>query len=309
MMRCTLWIPMVIASLALSAAGCRGKAEGKAQLPPAIGAGAPPLPELPKIESAPPPRAAGGAAPVATSDARATGTLYPHAEAALAPQASGIIAEVLVGEGDRVKKGDVVFRLDSGDAALRRQQAAAGLDAARVNLKAVKLEYDRTKALYEENAVNRAQWDAVEARHDAALVGVRQAEVALAMAMKALADTSVRTPIDGVVTAKLKNTGEMATMMPPTIVVVVQDQATLELRVRLPERSLMQVKPGDTLTASFEALGVKRSARVLRINPTVDMRSRTIEVVAELPNPDLALKAGLLAQVELGTPPDDGARR
>lgn len=294
--------------VALSAAACRGKAEGKNELPPATGPQAAPLPTLPKIDTSPPVPPS-GAGPVATSDARATGTLYPHAEAALAPQASGIIAEIPVAEGSRVKKGDVVFRLDSGDASLRRQQAAAGLEAARVNLRAVKIEYDRTKALFEQNAVNHAQWDAIQARYDGAVVGVRQAEVALSMAAKSLADTAVRSPIDGVVTAKLKNEGEMATMMPPTIVLVVQDQATLDLRVRLPERSLMSVKPGDTITATFEALGVKRTAKVTRINPTVDMRSRTIEVVAELPNPDLTLKAGLLAQVELGAPPDDGGKR
>lgn len=299
-MRRTFFAILATTSL-LAAAGCRGKAEGKAELPPATGDKAPPLPALPKIEApAAPPRSA---APVATSDGSATGTLYPHAEASLAPQASGVIAEILVDEGVRVKKGDVLFRLDAGDANLRRQQAAAGLEAARVNLKAVKVEYDRTKAMFDQNAVNRAQWDAIVARHDGAVVGVRQAEVALNMAQKAVTDTTVRSPLDGVVTAKLKNVGEMATMMPPTVVLVVQDQATLDLRFRLPERSLMAVKPGDTITARFEALGVERSAKVARINPTVDMRTRTIEVVAELPNPDLTLKAGLLAQVALGAPP------
>jgi RND family efflux transporter MFP subunit len=300
MLRRTLYAVIATTTL-VAAAGCRGKAEGKTELPPATGDQAPPLPALPKIHNAPPPPRAGAA--VTTSDGSATGTLYPKSEAQLAPQASGIIAEILVDEGAAVKKGDVLFRLDSADAGLRRQQAAAGLDAARVNLKAVKVEYDRTKSMFDQNAVNRAQWDAIVARHDGALVAVRQAEVALSMAAKALADTTVRSPIDGVVTAKLKNVGEMATMMPPTVVIVVQDQATLELRFRLPERSLMVVKPGEPITARFEALDVERTAKIARVNPTIDMRTRTIEVVAELPNPDLALKPGLLAQVSLGGAP------
>ena len=101
-------------------------------------------------------------------------------------------------------------------------------------------------------------------------------------------------------TAKLKNEGEMATMMPPTVVLVVQDQSVLELRFRLPERSLAEVKVGEAVTAKFEALGVTRQAKVTRIQPVVDPRTRTVEVVAEVPNPDGALKSGLLAEVELG---------
>jgi multidrug efflux pump subunit AcrA (membrane-fusion protein) len=119
------------------------------------------------------------------------------------------------------------------------------------------------------------------------------------MAQKALSDATVRSPFDGVVTAKLKSIGEMATMMPPTVVVTVQDQLVVELRVRVPERWLTQVRPGSVLHVRFDAIGVDREAKVARINPTVDARTRTIEVIAELDNPDLQLKPGLLAQVDL----------
>jgi RND family efflux transporter MFP subunit len=286
-------------TLLATGAGCRAKAEGKAELPPASGPGAAPMPTLPEVKAPPPATPAAAAA----GDTRATGTLYPRAEAQLAPSASGIIAEVRVAEGDRVKKGDVLFRLDTGDLDLRRQQAAAALDAARVQEKAARTELERSRALFEGKAMNRAQWDQIEARHDAAAVAVRQASVQLAMAQKALADATVRAPFDGVVTAKLKNVGEMATMMPPTVVVVVQDQSVVELRFRLPERLITKVNAGSTIRASFEALGITREAKVARVNPTVDMRTRTVEVVAVLDNPELQLRPGLLAAVEL---PGDG---
>jgi RND family efflux transporter MFP subunit len=142
--------------------------------------------------------------------------------------------------------------------------------------------------------------DQAQAAADGARVGVQQAEVALSMARKSLADATARSPIDGLVTAKLKNEGEMATMMPPTVVLVVQDQSVLELRLRLSEKSLIEVKVGEPVTAKFEALGITRQAKVSRINPSVDSRTRTVEVVADLPNADGALKSGLLAEVELG---------
>jgi multidrug efflux pump subunit AcrA (membrane-fusion protein) len=109
----------------------------------------------------------------------------------------------------------------------------------------------------------------------------------------------VRSPIDGVVVAKLKSEGEMATMMPATIVLVIQDQSTLELRFRLPERALRYVKIGASVKARFDALGVDREAKVTRIQSAIDAQTRTVEIVVELPNKDGALKAGLLASVEL----------
>ena len=288
----------IVLLLTAGLAGCKGGAEGKAALPPATGAGAPPMPVIPVGEAPGAP-----AQPVAASAGKTTGTLYPHAEAQLAPSASGVIDAINVDEGSQVKKGDVLFKLDARDAQLRRDQAGAALNSARVAERAAKVELDRARPMVDASAMNRSQWDAIQARHDAAVAGVQQAQVAVNMAAKAVADCAVRSPIDGVVTAKLKNVGEMATMMPPTIVLVVQQQATLDLRFRLPESALVTVKPGASLTARFDSLGVNRAAKVVRLNPTVDMRSRTVEAVAELDNADGALRPGLLAEIQLGATP------
>jgi RND family efflux transporter MFP subunit len=283
-------------AVAVMTAAC---GRGKAQLPPAQGEGAPPLPALPNL-TAPPPEATA----VVPTEGRTTGTTYPRAEAQLGPNTSGVIVKIHVNEGDPVRKGMVVFKLDDRDARLRVDQARAAREAAQVNLRAIQTEYDRTKPMFDEKAVTRLQWDQLVARLDRAKVGVQQADVALAMAEKTLADTAVRSPIDGVVTAKLKNEGEMATTMPPTVVLVIQDQSVLELRLRLPEHALGQVKVGDVVTARFDALDTVRPARVTRISQAVDARTHTVEVVAVIPNSDRALKSGLLASVELK--PRDG---
>jgi RND family efflux transporter MFP subunit len=281
-------------------AGCGRK---PAQLPPATGAGAPPLPALPEMAKQPETTA------VSPTEGRTTGTTYPRAEAQLGPNSSGLIAKINVEEGSTVRKGMVLFKLDERDAALRLEQARAAREAARVNLRAVQTEYDRTKPMFDEKAVNRMQWDQLVARLDAAKVAVQQADVAVSMADKAVADATVRSPIDGVVTSKLKSEGEMATTMPPTVVLVVQDQSTLDLRLRLPEHDLGKVKIGDVVTARFDALGTTREAKVIRINPAVDPRTRTVEVVASIPNPDRTLKSGLLAAVELTAPTRAAARQ
>lgn len=282
--------------LAAFAFAC-GRNDQAAELPPATGPGAPPLPELPAVAGD------AGARAVAPTAGHTTGTLYAHAEAALGPNASGVITKITVDEGARVKKGQVLVQLDARDARLRLDQARAALEAARVQLRAVQIEYDRTRSLYDQGAATKAVMDRAQAQLDAAQVGVTQAQAAVAMAEKGVADTVVRAPMDGVVVAKLKSEGEMVTMMPPTVVLVVQDQSTLDLKFRLPEEQLAHVHAGDPVTATLTSLGVTRSATVARVNPIVDPRTRTIEVVAELDNRDGALKPGLLAEVALGAAP------
>lgn len=283
--------PFVIAALCLSPA-CRDGAANK-DIPPATGPEAAPRPELPPLDTGD-----GGSATAAVSD-ETTGTTHPRARADVAPTMSGVIASIAVEEGDAVKKGQVLFRLRPADMVLRVKQAEAAKRSAEVALAAAKVEHDRMKTLFEKKAVDQASWDAVKARYDGALAAVDQATVGVSMARKSLADATVRSPIAGVVTAKLKNAGEMATMMPPSVVVTVEDHSVLELRFRLPERQVSAVKPGATVRATFSSIGVTRDAEVARISPNIDPRTRTFEVVAMVDNADGALKSGMLARVDL----------
>src|SRR5262249_29630550 len=181
-------------------------------------------------------KGSGEAKLVAPTEGRTTGTTSPRAEAQVAAKATGVIAKVFVNEGARVKKGMVLFKQETRDGELRVAQAQAAREAAQVSFKATETEHARAKILFEKNALSRMDWDQLQARLDGARVGVQQAEVAVSMAEKSLSDATVHSPIDGVVTAKLKSDGEMATMTPTTVILVVQDQSTLELRFRLPEK-------------------------------------------------------------------------
>ena len=290
-----IFSPRHLTVVLLLTAGCGANAEdGKSKLPPATGEGAAPMPALPRVETAAP------ASSLSPTVGRTTGTTYPRQESQLGPNASGVILEIPHKEGARVEKGTVLVRLDPRDASLRVLQAKAALSAAQVNLRATETEYQRGKQLMEKEAMNRAQWERLEASYEGAKVGVEQAQVAVQMAEKALSDTTVRAPFAGVVAMKLKSVGEMATMMPPTVVLVLQDQSVLELRFRVSEHAHKTVKIGDKLTARFGALDVEREATVVRIMPTVDPRTRTVELIAELENADGQLRPGLLADVRLG---------
>jgi RND family efflux transporter MFP subunit len=296
---------LAIAATLLFVGGCKKSKDTGKDLPPATGSGAKPLPELPAIATGSGSSAGTGSGSAPSEGPTAvSGTLEPREQVEVAPKASGTIIAITVDDGSKVKRGDVLFRLDSRDAQLMRKQAETQLAGARLALKTAQREYDRIKGLVAQNAVPGAQLDALEAQVDGAKLQIATAQNSLAMASKAIGDATVRSPIAGVVIKKLMSVGEYATMMPPSAVVVVQDQSSLELTFHLPERSLSSLHQDDPVTVAIESLGVTRAATIARISPQVDPRTRTIEVTAVLDNCDGALRPGLAAEVSLGAPTD-----
>lgn len=289
-------------SLPLALAGCRHSSAAE-ELGPATGKGAPPMPVMPALESS-------SSAEVATPNQmlRATGSTQALHQAELGPKMSGVLAAVTVEEGDKVRKGQPLFRLEATNAALAVRQQQAGLAQARVAHNQAELEYHRTKSLFDQGAVSPAVWDQARLGYERAQVAVQQAQVAVSSAQTTLGDTTVYAPFAGVVASKRKSTGETVTMMPPTVVIVVQDLSKIEVRVKLAENSLSRLKPGSPMKVHFPSLNTDRDVPIDRINPSVDPTSRTIEIVGVIPNQDKILKAGMLVEVTFpGTDVTDSA--
>lgn len=273
--------------------GCK-RTESKPELTSPSALPAPAIPSVSSLRTEDP-----DAGPGANTALSGTGTLYPREEAQLGPKMSGVLSSVMVEEGDRVKKGQILFKLDSSSSDLAVRQAKTQLDSAEVGLRAAELDYKRTKELHDRGSIAPATFDQVQARYDSARSNVAQAKVAVSMAQKQSGDSAVRSPIAGVVSAKLKSVGETVTMMPPTIVVVVQDTSVLELRARLPERALRTLMPGSTIRIKLPAMSLEKTVPIKRINPALDAVTRSVEVIAELDNADGKLKPGMLAELSL----------
>lgn len=292
-------------SIALFFTAACAKKEGAA-LPPPTGSGTPP-PAIPRLAQI------GKSAPegtVSSSNAAWTGTLFARHEAQLGPKMTGILSQLSVEEGDRVKKGQLLFRLDAAQPSLAVDQAKTAVASAQVGFDAAKLEFNRASELMKNGSIAPASFDQAKSGYDRAQTGLDQAKVALQMAQRSLSDTGITSPIDGVVTAKLKNVGETVTMMPPTVVLVVQDVDQLELRARLPEKALAQIKEGSPLRMTATSVGLTREVSIKRINPTIEARTRTVEVVADVDNSDGKLKVGMLVEVAVpGTPAGAAAQQ
>lgn len=291
-------LSVALLSLGLLAAGCDSADAQKPALPSAQ-ASAPKLPT--------PSKPAGTSTAIKAghrdlSSERHVATALPKHSADLGPKMSGTLISVDVEEGQRVKKGQVLFRLDTKVGRLSVAQAEAAMQGAVIARDNAKRELERQQQLAAKGTVAAAVLERTESAYNAAANGVAQAEVAVSMARRGTADSAVVSPIDGVVAHKLKNVGETVTMMPPTIVVVIQDQSVLEVRARVPEAALRLVHEGEKVSAHFTAVEVTREATIVRVQPTVDAMTRTIEVVADVDNSDGALRPGMYVELELRAP-------
>ena len=280
--------------------------EKKAGLPPAKdGATAPAIPgppPRPSTEVGNNPAAPGNQAAASTAN-RYVATALPKHSAELGPRMSGTLTAVMVEEGERVKKGQQLFRLDSRGTKLGVAQAETALQGATIARDNAQRELERQRQLAEKGTISAAVLERAEATFNTTVNGVSQAEVMLSMARRNTSDSGVSSPIDGIVAKKLKSVGETVTMMPPTTVLLIQDHSVIELRTRIPESTLKHVKEGELITAHFTAIDATREAKVVRIQPTVDPMTRTIEIVADVDNSDNLLRPGMYVEVELSPPP------
>jgi RND family efflux transporter MFP subunit len=284
---------LLLASSLLWAGGCK-RSSASQGLPPPTGSLA--IPDVP----APPP-SAGTDGATEVEQWVVSGPSAPVREAKLGPKASGVIAAMSVEEGDKVKRGQVLFRLDASTTAMGIAQAEAALATATVNRDAAESDFKRVQPLLERGSISPSAFDQAKARYDGAAAGVAQAQAAVNMAKKVTGDTVVVSPIDGVVAARKASVGDTVTMMPPTTVLIVQDVSSLEVRTRVPETWLRRLEPGKSIRIRFPYIEAQRVVPITRINPSVDSMTRTVEVVALVPNKDGALTAGMLVEVDFGS--------
>ena len=238
-------------------------------------------------------------APTAPKGIRLTGQTAARRVSHVAATGAGLVKEVRVQAGDLVKEGQVIVVLDRRDVELRKAQADAAVELARVRVGAARIEKERASRLSKDSAISGVALDGANAGYALAEAGLRAAEVGVAMAQKALDDTEIRAPFDGLVVRTLKTEGEWVSTMPPAPVVQLAEAAVLELHLSAPERYVQRIRPGDPVHVRFDAVDSEVEAQVARIVPLVDPRTGAFTVIAEISNPDGRLSAGLFAEARV----------
>ena len=228
----------------------------------------------------------------------ASGYAVPQRKSALASKVTGRLVWLGVEEGSRVKKGEVVARLESQDVEAGKTQAAANLETARFNLENARAELadaslnlNRSKELVDKNFIARGEYDTSVARHKKAVAAVNAAEsviraneAALESAGIQLEYTLIRAPFDAVVLTKNADIGDIVTPFSASVeskaaVVTIADMDSLQVQADVSESSLGQVKIGQPCEIQLDALPNKRlRGAVHMIVPTGDRSKAAVMV-------------------------------
>lgn len=232
-------------------------------------------------------------------DVVATGTTEPVRDADLSPQVTARIAAILVKEGDHVKAGQVLARLDAVEANLSVESTAAQAESSRANYELAKAEYERLAPLVKQGSVTPQQLQRLEANRDALKAAADAARVNQADAARKVTNTAVRAPFAGVISKVYSEVGEMATLMPVTVLMRLVDLSSVDVRVPVHERELSRIEVGSRVRATFPSMSRTAEGTVTFISPEIDPKTRSAEVVTRVPNPDGTFRAGMFAELHI----------
>jgi RND family efflux transporter MFP subunit len=236
---------------------------------------------------------------------QASGELQAVEEAVIAAELSGRITELISDEGDAVVKDQVMLRIDPERREIAVSSARATLGEARAARREAVREHERILKLQARGAASSAQLDSAATALESASSRLQAAQAQLGEAERALRDAEVRAPFPGVVDRRLIGRGEYVGPGTPLFRLVANDP--LEVVFHLSEVDSARVALGNPVDVQVASHPDERfTARVSMIAPTIDSRSRTLRVKAELANQAGRLRPGLFARVDLGIDVRDG---
>ena len=212
------------------------------------------------------------------------GEVQGSRDALLAAALGGYVERVTVRDGETVRRGQVLARVDAASHRVRLSQARIEKDAARREL-------DRAQRLG--NAIPAAQREQAETRLAAADAALRAAQVGASRAV-------ITAPFAGTIADVAVEVGEVAAPGSPVVRLVQLDPAHVVVTVS--DRDVVALREGMAARARTDAQGAWHDGSVVHINPAADLQTRAFSVEVEIPNPDGALLPGMIATVALDAP-------
>ena len=226
----------------------------------------------------------GGAADV---NGRAyVGEVEAESSTAVSFTGSGTVLRVLVDEGQRVSKGQLIAEMDATQA----RNALANCEA---QMRQANDALARMKQLHDQNSLADMKWVETQSQ-------VAQAQAQLDMAKKAVADCRVYAPVSGVVGKKMMNAGETA--LPSQPVCTILNINNVKVKVSVPEKEIARFSATTPTEIRVEALGETFAGGRIEKGVQADPVSRTYDIRIRVENPGERLLAGMVCEVKATTP-------
>ena len=238
----------------------------------------------------------------------ASGYVVAQRKAAVASKGTGRLVFLGVEEGDEVKRGQIIARLEDDDVAAAQAQARANLTVVEAELKDAQQWLDRQKQLLDQSLTSQAEYDAAEARLNRVNASIVAAQAAVTAADVAVENTRIRAPFDGTVLLKHADVGEIvapfaAASSSRGAVVTIADMSSLEVEADVSESNIFRIKPDLPCEIALDAYPDQRyQGFVSKIVPTADRAKATVLVKIKFKSydnrvlPEMSAKATFLSK-------------
>ena len=227
-----------------------------------------------------------------------SGTLRSAKSAMVTARVAGELQGLTVREGDTVRAGQVLARVDASEYQSRLRQAQEQADASKAQVDIAQRQHDNNSALVKQGFISQTALDTSDASLNAARATYKAALAAVEVTRKTLDDTVLRSPMDGQVAQRLAQPGERVGV--DTRVVEIVDLRRMEMEAALAAADSLNVRVGQTAQLQVEGSPEPFDARVVRISPSAQAGSRSVLAYLGIDNPG-GLRNGLFAQGQLNT--------
>ncbi len=210
-----------------------------------------------------------------------------------------VVTRINALEGATVKAGQVLAQLDADDTRARLQQAQQQSNAAKAQVELAKRQRDNNRALVEKGFISSTALVSSDSNYATALANYEAALAAQQIAKRGLEDAALRAPFSGVVTQRHVKAGERVALNAPVVDIV--DVSQLEVEVLLPIAASSGLKTGQTATLSLESQPQPITAKVARINPSIDAGSRSVRIYLNIPTGKARVGEFATGELTVGT--------
>jgi RND family efflux transporter MFP subunit len=223
-----------------------------------------------------------------------SGTVQPLRQATVKAKVSGDVRQVTVREGETVKEGQLLARIDTADLEAKLIERNGALESAKAQAAMAAKTQAMNQALLKQNFISQNAYDNSESTMAVSQGSVKSAEAQVQLAKNALRDAVAASPLAGVVAKRHVQVGEKVAFDSPLVTVV--DLSDMELQAAVPAVDVPELSIGKTVELTIDGFGERRfTGRVERINPAAEPGTRAILVYVGIPNADRALRGGMFA--------------
>lgn len=227
-----------------------------------------------------------------------SGSMSPVVQATVKSKVSGEVEQVTVREGQDLRQGDVIARIDTRNLQAQYDRELAAVEKARADLDLATLNRDKNRTLLEQRYISQNTYEQTEGAYAASLASFKLAEASARVVKISLDDAVIRAPFAGTIAKRQVQPGEKVAT--DSSIVTMVDLRQMLLEAAVPAAEIPSVRIGQTARFKVGGFGDRQfTGEVQRINPVTSEGSRAITIYIAVPNADRALKGGMFAQGEL----------